>query len=109
MSVTAGRNIVRRFAGLLPLLVVGMLFAAPLIIWLVKNDQPAIVTERIKGRIVTVEPAADSKRRIVVTLEDGSTIAIRTTSAQLEAKPGDDVEVIRSTSPTGEIEYDLDK
>lgn len=109
MSVTAGRNIVRRVTGLLPLLLVGILFAAPLIIWLVKNDQPAIVTERLKGRIVAVGPATEADRRIVVTLEDGMTVVIRTPNVPLEAKPGDDIRVIRSTQQTGEIDYDLEK
>jgi hypothetical protein len=109
MSVTTGRNIVRRFTGLLPLLLVAMLFAAPLIIWLVKNDQPAIVTERLKARIVSVGPATDTERRVVVTLEEGLTVIIRTRTAPPDVKPGDDVEVIRSTSPTGEVDYDLDE
>lgn len=109
MSVIAGRNIVRRVTGLLPLLLVGILFAAPLIIWLVKNDQPAIVTERLKGRIVAVGPATEADRRIVVTLEDGMTVVIRTPNVPLEAKPGDDIRVIRSTQQTGEIDYDLEK
>lgn len=107
--MTAGRNIVRRFTGLLPLFVVGILFAAPLIIWLVKNDQPAIVTERLKARIVSVGPASESERRVVVTLEEGLTVIIRTQTVPPDAKPGDDVEVIRSTSPTGEVDYDLDE
>jgi hypothetical protein len=109
MSVTTGRNIVRRFTGLLPLFVVGILFAAPLIIWLVKDDQPAIVTERLKARIVSVGPATDAERRVVVTLEQGLTVIIRTKTVPPEAKAGDDIEVIRSTSPTGEIDYDLDE
>ena len=109
MSVTTGRNIVRRFTGLLPLFVVGILFAAPLIIWLVKNDEPAIVTERLKARIVSVGPATDTERRIVVKLEEGLTVIIRTRSAPPDAKPGDDIEVIRSTQPTGEIDYDLEE
>jgi hypothetical protein len=109
MSVTAGRNIVRRVTGLLPLFLVAMLFAAPLIIWLVKNDQPAIVTERLKARIVSVGPAMDSERRVVVTLQEGLTVIIRTKTVPAEAKPGDDINVIRTTSPTGEVDYDLDE
>jgi hypothetical protein len=107
MSVTAGRNMVRRVTGLLPLLLVGILFAAPLIIWLVKNDQPAIVTERLKARIVSVGPATVSERRVVVKLEEGLTVIIRTPTVPPGANAGDDLEVIRSTSPTGEIDYDL--
>jgi hypothetical protein len=109
MSVTTGRNMVRRVTGLLPLFVVGILFAAPLIIWLVKSDEPAIVTERLKARIVSVGPATDSERRIVVTLQEGLTVIIRTRAAPPDAKPGDDVEVVRSTSPTGEVDYDLEQ
>lgn len=109
MSVTAGRNIVRRVTGLLPLVLVGILFAAPLIIWLVKNDQPAIVTERLKARIVSVGPATDKERRVVVKLEEGLTVVIRTPNAPPDAKPGDDIEVIRSTRQTGEIDYELEK
>jgi hypothetical protein len=109
MSVTAGRNIVRRVTGLLPLLLVAILFAAPLIIWLVKNDQPAIVTERLKGRIVAVGPATETERRIVVTLEEGMTVVIRTRNVPPDAKSGDDILVIRSTRQTGEIDYDLER
>lgn len=107
MSVTPAVRFVRRFSGLLPLVVVAALFAAPVIIWFVKDDGPAIVTERLKGRILTVGPA-EKDRRIVVSLEDGMTVVIRTDKVPSEAKPGDDIEVLRSKQPTGVIDYDLD-
>jgi len=105
--VTPAARFVRRFSGLLPLVIVAALFAAPVIIWIVKDDGPAIVTERLKGRILTVGPA-EKERRIVVSLEDGMTVVIRTDKVPPEAKPGDDIEVLRSKQPTGVIDYDLD-
>lgn len=107
MSVTPAVRFVRRFSGLLPLVIVAALFAAPVIIWIVKDDGPAIVTERLKGRILTVGPA-EKERRIVVSLEDGMTVVIRTDKVPADAKPGDDIEVLRSKQPTGVIDYDLD-
>jgi hypothetical protein len=98
----------RRLSVLLPLVIVASLFAAPLVIWLVREDGPAIVTDRLKGRIVSVGPAVEKARRLVVTLEDGMTVVIRSSKVPLEARPGDDIDVLRSTQPTGEIDYDLD-
>ena len=106
--MTPAVRFVRRFSGLVPLVIVAALFAAPAIIWLVKNDGPAIVTERLKGRILTVGPA-EKERRIVVSLEDGLTVVIRTDKVPPKAKPGDDIEVLRSKQPTGVIDYDLDE
>lgn len=108
MSLTPGVRFVRRFSGLLPLVIVAALFAAPVIIWLVKDDGPAIVTERLKGRIVALGPAAEKERRIVVSLDDGMSVVIRTDKVPPDAKPGDDIEVLRSKQPTGEIDYELD-
>lgn len=107
MSVTPAVRFVRRFSGLLPLVIVAALFAAPVIIWIVKDDGPAIVTERLKARILSVGPA-EMERRIVVSLEDGMTVVIRTDKVPADAKPGDDIEVLRSKQPTGEIDYELD-
>lgn len=107
MSVTPAARFVRRFSGLLPLVIVAALFAAPVIIWIVKDDGPAIVTERLKARILSVGPD-EKERRIVVSLEDGMTVVIRTDKVPADAKPGDDIEVLRSKQPTGEIDYDLD-
>ena len=107
--MTPAVRFARRFSGLLPLVIVAALFAAPAIIWLIKDDGPAIVTERLKGRILSVGPAEERERRIVVSLEDGMTVVIRTDKVPAEAKPGDDVEVLRSKQPTGEIDYDLDE
>lgn len=105
--MTPGVRFVRRFSGLLPLVIVAALFAAPIIIWIVKDDGPAIVTERLKARILSVGPA-EKERRIVVSLEDGMTVVIRTDKVPADAKPGDDIEVLRSKRPTGEIDYELD-
>jgi hypothetical protein len=107
VSVTPAARFVRRFSGLLPLVIVAALFAAPVIIWIVKDDGPAIVTERLKARILSVGPD-EKERRIVVSLEDGMTVVIRTDKVPADAKPGDDIEVLRSKQPTGEIDYDLD-
>lgn len=107
MSVTPAVRFARRFSGLLPLVIVAALFAAPVIIWIVKDDGPAIVTERLKARILSVGPD-EKERRIVVSLEDGMTVVIRTDKVPADAKPGDDIEVLRSKQPTGEIDYDLD-
>jgi len=105
--VTPAVRFARRFSGLLPLVIVAALFAAPVIIWIVKDDGPAIVTERLKARILSVGPD-EKERRIVVSLEDGMTVVIRTDKVPADAKPGDDIEVLRSKQPTGEIDYDLD-
>lgn len=108
MPVMPGRDILRRFGRFTPLVIVAALFAGPLIIWLVKDDGPAIVTERLTGRIVSVGPAAEKERRVVVKLEDGMTVIIRSNKVPLDAKPGEDIDVFRSKLPTGEIDYDLD-
>lgn len=108
MPVMPGRDILRRFGRFTPLIIVAALFVGPLIIWLVKDDGPAVVTERLIARIVSIGPAAERERRLVVQLEDGMTVIIRSNKIPLEAKPGEDIEVFRSKLPTGEIDYDLD-
>ncbi len=108
MPVTPALQFLRRFTGLFPLVIVSSLFAAPLVIWLVKDDGPAIVTDRLTGRIVSVGPFVERERRVVVQLEDGLTVVIRSTKLPPEAKPGDEIGVLRSKQPTGEIDYAVD-
>lgn len=108
MSVTQLFQFARRFTGLFPLVIVASLFVAPLVIWLVKDDGPAIVTDRLTGRIVSVGQFVEKERRVVVQLEDGLTVVIRSTRVPQEAKAGDKIDVLRSKQPTGEIDYEVD-
>lgn len=107
MAMNAGQRTVRRLTGFLPLLVIAALFAAPLVIWLVKGDDPPVVTERLRGRVVAIGAADQAERRVVVDIEGGMTVIIRTGNVLAGTKIGDDVEVLRSTLPTGEIDYEL--
>lgn len=108
MPVTFPR-IGRRFSGLLPLLIIASLFVAPLVIWLVKDDGPAVMTDRLKAKIVSIGPAVERDRRVVVDLQDGLTVVIRSARLPPDAKAGDQVEILRSRQPTGAIDYTIDR
>jgi membrane protein implicated in regulation of membrane protease activity len=98
----------RRLAVLLPLAIVAALLVAPLTIFLLRDDRPAIVNDRLRATIVSVGTAVERERRLVVKLEDGLTVVIRSEKVPLEAKAGDGIQVLRSKLPSGEIGYDVE-
>ncbi len=99
-------KIVRRWlAGLLPKMLLGALLLAPLVIWLVKREEPPIQRIEMNGRVVAEtppSPTGGSNRRIAVRLDDGTTVAI-----DAAARPGDQVTIVRTTLSDGTVSYAL--
>ena len=107
MAVTVRRQVLRRLGGLLPMLIIGLLFLAPVAIWLVKREQPVIDQIRVPGRILDVTElptqetgAAD---RFTIRLRDGQVIVFETGASAMPFSSGDDVVVERMTSADGSI------
>lgn len=110
MALTPGKALVRRLTGLTPLLVVGLLFLAPAIIWLIKDDPKPFEQVEVPGRILTTE--GQSSRggpdmvRLTVKLDTGETIRLE---ARLDALPvtGDMLTVLRATDEDGAVTFRL--
>ena len=115
MAVTAGRKISRRIASLVPrLAIVGVLFLAPAVIWILKSDRQSPIEQgRIPGRIleVTELPTQESGAadRFTVRLRDGSVVVFETPPFTMPFSSGDDVVVIRTTGADGSVVFGLER
>lgn len=107
MSVTGSRSLIRRIAGLTPLIIVASLFAAPAVMWLVKRDAPVIEETRTRGRVIALVPAAGQEpASVTVATEDGTQVRVPAPVSGL--RTGSEVMVIRRTTPDGPDELSLE-
>lgn len=111
--MTFGRQMVRRLSGLLPLLVVGALFVAPLVIWLVKKDPSPIDRVKVPGRIVEVvelpaKGSGEATLSMVVKLDTGEVIEFETPGKKVARAPGARVTVVKTSLADGDVTYGIE-
>ena len=98
--------------GLIPLLAVGALFVAPLVIWLVKDNPRAIETVELPGRVVEITQVPErsgggSVERVRVRLEDGSIVVVED-DVDDTMRPGSELIVVETVQDDGTVTYHID-
>ena len=106
------RDIYRRVIGLLPLIAVGGLFVAPLVIWLVKDNASAIETVELPGNVVDITnvPASDGTlvERVRVRLQDGSIVIVED-DVDDSIRPGATITVVKTLQDDGTVSYYIEE
>ncbi len=122
--MTAGRDEVRGFREpmpdrrggrwrprlrmLLPLVLIGVLLAGPIIIWLMQDNKPIFEQMEMLGSVVAVEPAKDGAAggaRITIRIDNSTQTVVVSGSPDIE--PGTKVTILRTVKPDGTSHYAL--
>ena len=99
---------VRRLFGLTPLLIIVLLFGAPLLIWAVQDNTSPIEVVKRPGRVLAIEDLPGPGGRVRVTLDDGAEITVEPRNLPPGLATGDKVVVLESAGSDGQISRDLE-
>lgn len=97
-----------RLTLLLPIVLIGVLLAGPIIIWLMQDNKPIFEQMEMLGSVVTVEPAEDgaaSGARITIRIDNSAETVVVEGSADIE--PGTKVTILHTVKPDGTSHYAL--
>jgi hypothetical protein len=97
-----------RLSMLLPLVLIGVLLAGPIIIWMMQDNKPIFEQMEMLGSVVAVEPAKDGAAegaRITIRIDNSTQTVV--VSGSPDIKPGTKVTILRTVKPDGTSHYAL--
>ena len=103
------RHLLSWLSRLLPVMLFAVLVLTPLLIWMIKKQDPVFEQVRMGGRVAEVtQPTSgtDAPALVTVELEDGTRVVVRT--GRTLPDPGATVTLIRTVHPGGDVSHDLE-
>jgi len=99
---------IRRLFGLTPLLIIVLLFGAPLLIWAVRDNPSPIETVKRPGRVLAIEDLPGPGDRVTVSLDDGTQLVVEPQNLPPDLAAGDKVVVIERQGENGKVTRSLE-
>lgn len=99
------RRIRRWLAYLVPILALALLLSGPLIIWVLKDEEPVLRKLRVRGEVVAGEVAGLDRERRAARLADGRMVELRGDAPA----PGTQVTVIETIGEDGSASFEVER